>query len=98
MARLIPGILLTVIAVLLIVLATSRETGAQFGGNGRYQLVADGTGDVWRIDTRTGDVSACGGASDADNGSVGFRILVPESEAGLFRTGCIRFPELEPPQ
>ena len=97
MERLIPGILLTVIAallltviaVLLIVLAT-RDTGGQFGDNGRYQLMGfQGSEGVWRIDTRTGDVSGCGGAS------ISYRISFPEYRG---RSGCIRFPELEPPQ
>jgi len=72
MARLIPGILLTVIAVLLIVLATSRETEAQLGGNGRYQIVHAGevgrTLSAWRIDSRTGTVSLCAFTETNRNG------------------------------
>jgi len=67
MERMIPSILLTVIAVLLIVLATSRDTAAQLGGNGRYQIehaVGEGGALVaWRLDTRTGNLSLCSAAS-----------------------------------
>ena len=52
------GVLL--VAVLLFVLATSRDTDAQQGQVGRYQLMSSSSSNaMWRIDTTTGSVSNC---------------------------------------
>ncbi|MEO2034440.1 MAG: hypothetical protein ABGZ35_20390, partial [Planctomycetaceae bacterium] len=58
MERMIQNVLLTIIAILLIVVATSRNTTAQFESSGRYQLVA-AFERMYRIDVQTGEVSYC---------------------------------------
>lgn len=45
--------------------------------NGRYQIASNQPGNVWRLDTRTGEIASCG----------------PEAFANPPRFYCLSFPE-----